>query len=964
MELIKNRIFVTIILIVNFFQGVNAQWNSFIRNFGSNELGKGAQIWDIETYDQKWVYLANQNGMLQYDGMEWEIYPLHESQYVRSVLLSSEDGRVYVGGINEFGYFAPQENGKLSYVCMSDSLPMEVRRIGNVWNVCRLTSGIYFQGDNKIVRCYDNGKSSVIDAHLKIECSLMLDDVIYLGTERGIYIIAGNDIFPMQGGEILSDRRIRCMSRFGHGIIIGLETGELYYSDKKSITPYITNGEKLLEKTGIFRIAATERYIAIGTIQSGIVLIDNESGDVRHFDESNGMQNNTVLSLSFDKIGNLWAGLDKGTDYIYLNIPFSNLYNTMSSCGTGYAAIEDGERLLFGTNRGLYQVPHDSSMRVNARKLKLIGKTTGQVWGLKNMNGDVICLHDRGMLVVRDTIVEQVPGIVGAWDCQPVMGEKDKYYVGTYDGLYVVKRENGQYSIKNRVSGIDDSFQNYIQESATMIWLHMGNDANVRCITLSDDMSRVTKEVRYDAGDGLPECEILDIERIGTRIYCTTETGIYKFNHHTNRFESASEFNKAFGRNKKILRLTNHGERISAVSEDEISVASYELNTFQPLYRYSIQRSLISLVDNFAGVYPIADTLLVLPTDDGFALLNPQRAEGSPKHHHLFKIKKVSTTNNRDSVIYYDNFTGKKPKPVFGFEENSIRFEYNAVAICSENILYSTRMNSGEWSEPSRMMSKEYSDLKEGRYIFEVKAIFNNEGTIVESFEFEILPPWYRSIWAYLSYALIIMSLLYFIGKAENRRLLKREERIVLEKDQEMQSQQRVYELEKEQQERHIMELEKEKLEYDLKHKSQEMTNLMINLARKNEMLSSIKEDITKVVASLRAGESKESYRQLLAISSQIDQNMQDDDMLKRIEEQFDLVHNNFIKKLSERHPDLSNNERMMCAYLKMNLSTKEIAPLLNISVRGVETMRYRLRKKLGLEREDGLMAYLSEQFK
>lgn len=146
MELIKNRIFVTIILIVNFFQGVNAQWNSFIRNFGSNELGKGAQIWDIETYDQKWVYLANQNGMLQYDGMEWEIYPLHESQYVRSVLLSSEDGRVYVGGINEFGYFAPQENGKLSYVCMSDSLPMEVRRIGNVWNVCRLTSGIYFQG--------------------------------------------------------------------------------------------------------------------------------------------------------------------------------------------------------------------------------------------------------------------------------------------------------------------------------------------------------------------------------------------------------------------------------------------------------------------------------------------------------------------------------------------------------------------------------------------------------------------------------------------------------------------------------------------------------------------------------------------------------------------------------------------------------------------------------------------------
>lgn len=68
------------------------------------------------------------------------------------------------------------------------------------------------------------------------------------------------------------------------------------------------------------------------------------------------------------------------------------------------------------------------------------------------------------------------------------------------------------------------------------------------------------------------------------------------------------------------------------------------------------------------------------------------------------------------------------------------------------------------------------------------------------------------------------------------------------------------------------------------------------------------------------------------------------------------------MKRLHAKHPTLSNNERMMCAYLKMNLSTKEIAPLLNISVRGVETIRYRLRKKFGLEREDSLVDYLNNQ--
>ena len=102
--------------------------------------------------------------------------------------------------------------------------------------------------------------------------------------------------------------------------------------------------------------------------------------------------------------------------------------------------------------------------------------------------------------------------------------------------------------------------------------------------------------------------------------------------------------------------------------------------------------------------------------------------------------------------------------------------------------------------------------------------------------------------------------------------------------------------------------------------------------------------------------------KQLILINNKIDSNIQSDEVLKRIEDQFDLIHNNFMKRLHEKHPDLSNNERMMCAYLKMNLSTKEIAPLLNISVRGVETIRYRLRKKFHLEREESLTDYLSNK--
>jgi DNA-binding CsgD family transcriptional regulator len=157
-----------------------------------------------------------------------------------------------------------------------------------------------------------------------------------------------------------------------------------------------------------------------------------------------------------------------------------------------------------------------------------------------------------------------------------------------------------------------------------------------------------------------------------------------------------------------------------------------------------------------------------------------------------------------------------------------------------------------------------------------------------------------------------------------------------------------------------IDQLEKDKIDLELKHKNQEIANLIISVARKNETLFALKENIRSVAVNLSKTNTVESKRELLLINNSIESSMEGDELLKRFEEQFDLVNNNFMKRLSQKHPDLSANERLMCAYLKMNLSTKEMAPLLNISVRGVETMRYRIRKKFDLGRETNLIDYIN----
>lgn len=261
-----------------------------------------------------------------------------------------------------------------------------------------------------------------------------------------------------------------------------------------------------------------------------------------------------------------------------------------------------------------------------------------------------------------------------------------------------------------------------------------------------------------------------------------------------------------------------------------------------------------------------------------------------------------------------------------------------------------------------RILKQEYSKLHEGDYKFQVRVKLECGNIISDEFSFVVLPPWYRSKTAYFIYFLLLIVAIFFLYKWDDARIKRKKLQVALEKDKQMKNLEEEFEAENKRKEHQIMQLEKEKLEHDLQHKSQEMANLMINLVRKNEILNEIKSDLYKIMSALKNDHSKEVKQMILLTNNKIDSNIQSDEVLKRIEEQFDLIHNNFMKRLQEKHPDLSVNERMMCAYLKMNLFSKEIAPLLNISIRGVETLRYRLRKKFNLSRDENLIDYLNNK--
>jgi AraC family transcriptional regulator, chitin signaling transcriptional activator len=120
-------------------------------------------------------------------------------------------------------------------------------------------------------------------------------------------------------------------------------------------------------------------------------------------------------------------------------------------------------------------------------------------------------------------------------------------------------------------------------------------------------------------------------------------------------------------------------------------------------------------------------------------------------------------------------------------------------------------------------------------------------------------------------------------------------------------------------------------------------------MIKKNEFLGAIKGQLAKMTED----------KNIKTVVKTIDRNINNEDDWKFFEEAFNNADKDFLKKIKQDHPELTHNDLKLCAYLRLNLSSKEIAPLLNISVKSVEVKRYRLRKKMDLEHETGLTDYI-----
>lgn len=937
----------------------------YIRNFTKQDYKAGTQSWGIAQDLNGFMYFANNDGLLLYNGVDWEVYKMPNLSMVRSIF-ADEKGEIYVGAYNDIGKMVRAENGKLTFSSMKDQLPEKARNFDDVWNIFSFRDAIVFQSYYSAFFFDERGFVKMIEAPSRFQSAYSVAGrLIFNDIEKGLMEYDGTDLLPLKDCSRLAGQDIWSVISFDtdNRILICTLGNGMFIYDGSQLRGWDVPVNKLLIKNQIFSATVLhDNYFALGTILDGVFIIDNEGNVVQHIDKKKGLQNNTILDIYPDRTGNLWLALDNGIDYVTINSPVTFVQDP-EGIGAGYTSIVFRGRLYLGTNQGLYFTDWDGQGA--AGHFTMIPGTYGQVWYLGVHNDVLICGHNNGTYEVDGATVKLIGKIPGGWKYYQLKRYPGYMIGGTYSGLTLYRWTGRSWEFERKIDGFNESFRVFEEDDNGDIWMSHGFKGIYR-VRLDDELTKVADVRFYTVDDGLPSNYYLNVFRIKGKIVIASETGIYEYLPSEDKFVYSLYYNQILGSLPSL----------SYMKEDDIGniwyVADNRAGVFRMQEDFSYQHVttpflLLSgkFIHGFENVYPYTQDHVFFAIESGFAHYSPHAYYKTYQEFTVFITR--ATALNLDSLFYYGKAGGGAYKTrrvfTFPFRDNSFRFTFAAPVFDNPgNTEYACKLSGidREWSSWSTNHMKEYSNLPDGRYVFMVKAR-NQLGTEsqTDSLEFIVQPPWYKSLAAYIGYVIFALvasiMVLWTVNKrieVSNRKERLNNLRIYRAKEQEYIRQ--ALESEKE-----IIRIKSEKLQTEMLSRDKEVANQAMNLIRKNEFLLKIRDELNKL--TIACGDDSVTGERIQHIINRIKREVDHNKQREVFESAFDEVNEDFLNRLKGRYPELTPTELRLCAFMKMNLTSKEIAPLMNISVRGVEICRYRVRKKMGISRDINLSSKLFE---
>ena len=920
---------------------------TFLQNFAQElppveiylpkQYGAENQNWSISQSKEKYIYIANNKGLLEFNGAKWQLYPSPNQTIMRSV--NVVNNRIYTGCYMEFGYWQRNDIGILDYKSLSQSLNIPLIEDEQFWSIIDIDDWVLFHSLNRIyIYNTKTNDYKIIDSETTITKIYKVDESIYFQKiNDGIYKIQNGKELLITDNVIVRNNEVVNIFNHNNKLLIETRQDGFYIFEKNNLIKWDIPANSLLSNISVYNsIKLKDNSFTLGTISNGIIHLTPE-GEINYkINSTSGLNNNTVLSLFEDVDQNIWLGLDNGINCINITSPFSIYNDDKGEIGTVYASAVFNNNLYLGTNQGLFYKKINSD-----NSFKFIKGTNGQVWCLVSINNTLFCGHNNGTFIVNDDTVNKISNVQGTWNIKPIEENPNLLLQGNYNGLNILQKVGENWQFKNKIEGFDNSskyFERFNNDEIFVSHEYKG----VFKLKVNKEFTKVLTIVKESSAEKGLHSSLL---KYNDDILYTYKDGIYKFNSKKNSFQKDSIYSKVFkdqGYTSGKLIIDNFTNTLWSFSDKGINYISQgKLSSTPKINRISLPSSLRKGMTGYESVSHIEAQKYLFGTSEGFIIIDLDKLNDKKYEIKINTIAK--STLNQSSILISESKLGD-----FKNNENNIEFTYSVAEFDKYlEVEYQYKLDGiyNNWSEWSTASSELFKNLPFGNYTFNVRARVGNTLTAnTASYKFSIEKPWYLTSVMIVVY---ILSVLLFSLLMHNiyKRYYKKQREKLLEKTQ------KELELKKLENEQQLMSFKNEKLQQDIESKNRELAISTMSLIKKNEFLNNVKKE-------LKGTDGSKNLKPVIKI---IDKNLNNTDDWKFFQEAFNNADKDFLKKVKALHPTLTPNDLRLCAYLRLNLSSKEIAPLLNISTRSVEVKRYRLRKKMNLPHESSLTNYILE---
>jgi len=921
--------------------------NPRLTNFSGFDFKANEQFYCVVEDQDGILYFGNNDGVLIYDGERWNKIILPNNSAATSLVIS-HDGKVYAGGYNELGQIEKDNFGVFKFVSLKDKFKLNNSNFEYLWQAHSFEDQVIFRSFSELLFVSETGVTFIKPKNF----------FSYSGVINGQFYAMDYDVGLMRydpekkGLSRVLTAKVKDLN--GISAFLSTQEKDVFVVATKSGNIYKINtvkDEVILWKS-LFEDDSDELSTAIrfrngyllGTRSSKLYLL-SDYGEITK-DHAFFSELRNASFVNFHASGdNLWILKNSGLSFMEFDLPDFHLFDKASV----YDVLIDDGIIYLATNSGVYYSTSKlvSNANYNFEFVK-VPNLEGQVWSIQRYKGQILMSGHNGLFYLKNGKPIILNGQDSFWKVLELKKGSNRFLAASYNGLYPLNFKEDKWILQDKISGFEESSRDIIAgDEANTFWICHGYKGVYR-LKVEDDYDRAYSIEHFTDKNGLDSPFNINVTRYEDQIIFTTNTGIFTFNEEEGIFEPFQPLNKVLSPEFNTTKILRKDERTWFVHNNQFGYfhntdPSEELH--QSLFlnlRGKLNRSMESFI-------PLGNNKILIGANDGLYLYQTETENATRKFQTFISSSSYYSDMNKSWMNIPLDSVWQLPRKI-----DVLRFEFGTPGMSvSVKRQYQFKLESADanWSDWSDNNFKEYTYLEPGNYVFKVRSRnMTGQTGKMASISFVIPHAWYETGPARIGLAmiliLVLMGVIYLVQKSVKAKIQK-------EKNTAQRSK-RLLQLEIDQlklkQQSHQIEQQRNKLEEDIISQQKELSNYTMLLVKKKEVIADMYDQLKLIIKEMKPGTNRKSIRGLIG---KIKQHQIGEEYMEVFDVNFERVHVDFFERLLRLNPDLTKRELRLCAFVKMDLSNKEIAPLLNISVRGVETGRYRIRKKLDIHEKN-----------